>query len=121
MHYRSNSYKQRSNCLIYITFAPTVKLIQSFRSPHLTVLNRTHLLFMRLGYCCVTYRPRIKMGVITKLLQEKDSFHCIALFNVTQLYENLKTNKNKQKNNRTHCYQLNHTLVGKQKKYFLKR
>lgn len=30
-------------------------------------------------------------GVITKFLQDKDSLHCIALFNVTQLYENLKT------------------------------
>jgi len=37
------------------------------------------------------------MGVITKLLQDKDSFHCIALFNVTQLYENLKTNKKQTK------------------------
>lgn len=40
-------------------------------------------------------------GVITKFLQDKDSLHCIALFNVTQLYENLKTNKNKQKQDRT--------------------
>lgn len=35
-------------------------------------------------------------GVITKFLQDKDSLHCIALFNVTQLYENLNTNKTKQ-------------------------
>lgn len=35
-------------------------------------------------------------GVITKFLQDKDSLHCIALFNVTQLYENLKTNGKKQ-------------------------
>lgn len=44
-------------------------------------------------------------GVITKFLQDKDSLHCIALFNVTQLYENLKTEngegKNKQKQDRT--------------------
>ena len=32
-------------------------------------------------------------GVITKFLQDKDSFHSIALFYVTQLYENLKTKK----------------------------
>lgn len=36
-------------------------------------------------------------GVITKFLQDKDSLHCIALFNVTQLYENLKTNKKQNK------------------------
>lgn len=36
------------------------------------------------------------MGVITKFLQDKDSLHCIALFNVIQLYENLKW-KNKTK------------------------
>lgn len=45
-------------------------------------------------------------GVITKFLQDKDSLHCIALFNVTQLYENLKTEngeegENKQKQDRT--------------------
>jgi len=37
--------------------------------------------------------------VITKFLQDKDSLHCIALFNVTQLYENLQkthTNRNTQ-------------------------
>ena len=39
-------------------------------------------------------------GVITKFLQDKDSLHCIALFNVTQLYENLKTKKtNKTRQN----------------------
>lgn len=42
-------------------------------------------------------------GVITKFLQDKDSLHCIALFNVTQLYENLKTNK-KTKQNKTEHY-----------------
>lgn len=36
-------------------------------------------------------------GVITKFLQDKDSLHCIALFNVIQLYENLKTNKKQTK------------------------
>jgi len=40
-------------------------------------------------------------GVITKFLQDKDSLHCIALFNVTQLYENLKTNKKQTKQDRT--------------------
>lgn len=40
-------------------------------------------------------------GVITKFLQDKDSLHCIALFNVTQLYENLNTNKKQTKQDRT--------------------
>lgn len=51
----------------------------------------------RLVYCRVAYRPRIRMGVITKFLQDKDSLHCIALFNVIQLYENLKWKTNKRK------------------------
>lgn len=48
-------------------------------------------------------------GVITKFLQDKDSLHCIALFNVTQLYENLKTNK---KQNKTRQNIINSTLDG---------
>lgn len=49
-------------------------------------------------------------GVITKFLQDKDSLHCIALFNVTQLYENLKTNKNKT--NKTRQNIINSTTPG---------
>lgn len=47
-------------------------------------------------------------GVITKFLQDKDSLHCIALFNVTQLYENLKTNK---KTNKTRQNIINSTTL----------
>lgn len=49
------------------------------------------------SYCRAQYRLRSIDGVITKFLQDKDSLHCIALFNVTQLYENLKTNKKQTK------------------------
>lgn len=60
---------------------------------------------MRLPWSWVTAVPSTGLesmdGVITKFLQDKDSLHCIALFNVTQLYENLKTNKKQTKQDRT--------------------
>ena len=53
-------------------------------------------------------------GVITKFLQDKDSLHCIALFNVTQLYENLKNKQKKQtKQDRTLLTQ-QHLMKSKQ-------
>ena len=55
---------------------------------------------MKLSYCRGEYRLRINRGVITKFLQDKDSLHCIALFNVPQLYENLKNKQKKQTKNK---------------------
>lgn len=64
-------------------------------------------------------------GVITKFLQDKDSLHCIALFNVTQLYENLKTNKKQTKQDRTlltqqHWMKSKHLIFKKKKLTTLK-
>lgn len=77
---------------------------------------------MHLPWSWVTAVPSTGLesidGVITKFLQDKDSLHCIALFNVTQLYENLKTNKKQTKQDTT---LLTHQHWMKSKHFILKK
>lgn len=108
---------EQTDCFSLLGWSRLVLPSFIYTKPSITditgVFVRGELSLSDLVYCRVAYRPRIRMGVITKFLQDKDSFHCIALFNVIQLYENLKWTKTNKRKEHTVSNLI--TFVGKKK------